>query len=58
MQKSKFIHTILCPYTKQWPCINVIILIKSVSNKDKSNYHYNVVLERCSYQLSKNNNNK
>ena len=32
---------------------NVIILIKSVLNKDKSHYYYNIFLERCSYQLAK-----
>ena len=32
---------------------NVIILIKSVFNKDKSNYYYNVCLEKPSYELPK-----
>ena len=29
---------------------NVIILIKSVSNKDKNNYYYNMFLEKCWYK--------
>ena len=28
---------------------NVIIFIKSVFNKDKNNYYYNIFLEKCSY---------
>ena len=31
---------------------NVIILIKSVVDKDKSHYYYNIFLEKCSYQLA------
>ena len=30
----------------------VIILIKSVSNKDKNNYYYNIFLEQALYKLS------
>ena len=30
-----------------------IILIKSVLNKDKYHYYYNIFLEKCSYQLAK-----
>ena len=37
---------------------NVIILIKSVFNKGKNNYYYNIVLEKGSFELSKNNDNK
>ena len=29
---------------------NVIILIKSVFEKDKNNYYYNIFLKRCSYK--------
>ena len=36
---------------------NVIILIKSVFIKDKNSYYYNILLEKCSYQLPKNNDN-
>ena len=32
---------------------DVIILIKSVLNKDKNYYYYNIFLEKCSYQLAK-----
>ena len=32
---------------------NLIILIKSVWNKDKNNYRYNIFLERASYELPK-----
>ena len=31
----------------------VIILVKSVSNKDKNNYYYNIFLEQALYELSK-----
>ena len=32
---------------------NVIILIKSVWNKDKNTYYYNIFLEKTSYELLK-----
>ena len=32
---------------------NVIILIKSVWNKDKNDYYYNIFLEKASYELRK-----
>ena len=34
---------------------NVIIIIKSVWNKDVNNYYYNIFLEKASYELRKNN---
>ena len=34
---------------------NVIIIIKSVWNKDVNNYYYNIFLEKTSYELPKNN---
>ena len=34
---------------------DVIIHIKSVFNKDKSNYYYNILFEKASYELPKNN---
>ena len=37
---------------------NSIILIKSVFNKDKNNYYNNIFLEKGSYELPKNSNNK
>ena len=32
---------------------DVIILVKSVFNKDKNNYNYNIFLEKASYKLPK-----
>ena len=32
---------------------NVIILVKSVWNKDKNNYYYNIFLEKASYECPK-----
>ena len=32
---------------------NVIIQIKSVFNKDKGHYYYNIFLEKSSYQLTR-----
>ena len=37
---------------------SLIILVKSVFNKDKNNYYYNMFLEKISYWLLNNNNNK
>ena len=37
---------------------NVILLIKSVFNKDRNNYCCNMFLEKGSYELPKNNDNK
>ena len=36
----------------------VIKLINSGFNKDQNPYYYNIFLEKCSYQVSKNNDNK
>ena len=58
MQKSKLIHAILCPLEKTLTLHKDIILIKSVFNKDKNSYYYNIFLEKIflgSYQLLKNN---
>ena len=33
---------------------HVIIILKSVFNKDKNNYYYNIFLEKGLYQLPKN----
>ena len=41
------------PIQKRLTLHNVIILIKSVLNKDKNHYHYKIFLEKCSYQLAK-----
>ena len=37
---------------------NVIINIKPVWNKYQNHYFYSTFLEKCSYQLPKNNDNK
>ena len=36
---------------------DVVIHIKSVLNKDKNHYYYNIFLENCLCQLAKNNHN-
>ena len=41
------------PIEKTLTLHNVIILIKSVLNKDKNHYYYKIFLEKCSYQLAK-----
>ena len=40
-------------FTKKDDLTNLILLIKSVFNKDKSNYYYNIFLEKASYELPK-----
>ena len=46
------------PLEKTLTLYNVIMLIKSVFNKGQNHYYYNIFLEKCSYQLPKNNDNK
>ena len=46
------------PLEKSLTLDNVIILIKSVSNKNQNHYYYNIFLEKCFYQLPKFNDNK
>ena len=46
------------PLGKTLTLHNVIILIKSVFNKDKNNYNYNIFLKKGWYQLPKNSHNK
>ena len=36
----------------------VLILIKSVFDKNQNHYYYNIFLKKSSYQLPKNNDNK
>ena len=43
------------PLEKTLTFHDVIIRIKSVWNKDQNYYYYNIFLEKCFYQLSKNN---
>ena len=38
------------PIEKIWTFLNVIILIKSVVNKDKNNYYSNIFLEKVLYK--------
>ena len=46
------------PLEKTLTLHNVIILVKSVFNKNQNHYCYNLFLEKCSFQLPKNNDNK
>ena len=41
------------PREKTLTLHSVIILIKSVLNKDQNYYYYNIFLEKCSYHLAK-----
>ena len=41
------------PLEKTMTFHNVIIHIRSVFNKDKNNYYYNIFLEKALYELSK-----
>ena len=41
------------PVDKTLTLHNVVILIKSVLNKDKNHCYYKIFLEQCSYQLAK-----
>ena len=38
--------------------LDVIIFIESVFIKNENHYYYNIFLEKSSYQLPENNNNK
>ena len=42
------------PLEKTMTFHNLIILIKSVFNKDKNNYYCNIFLEKASHELSQN----
>ena len=46
------------PLEQTLPLHNIVILIKSVFNKDQNHYYYNIFLENGSYQLLKHNSNK
>ena len=41
------------PIEKKLTLYNVTIHIKSVLNKDKNHYYYEIFLEKCLYQLTK-----
>ena len=53
MQNVKVDSYISLPLEKTMTYRNVIILIKSVFNKDKNNYYYIMSLEKYSYELPK-----
>ena len=40
-------------YRKTLTFHNIIIIIKSVLNKDQNRYYYHIFLKKCSYQLTK-----
>ena len=42
------------PIEKRLTLLGVTILIKSVLNKDQNHYYYEIFLEKCFYQLAKN----
>ena len=46
------------PLGKKLTFHHVTVLIKLVLNKDHNHYYYNIYLEKCFYQLPKNNDNK
>ena len=52
--KSKVNSYDSLPLEKTMTFHNVIIFIKSVFNKDKNNYYYNIFLEKGSNKLPKN----
>ena len=49
MQKLKYSYDSL-PLAKTLTYQNVIIVITSVFNKDKNNYHFKIFSEKCSYK--------
>ena len=51
--KSKVVSYDSFPIEKRLTLHNVIILIKSVLNKDKNHCYYKIFLEKCSYQLAR-----
>ena len=46
------------PLEKTLTSHNVLIFIKSVLNKNQNHNYYNILLEKCSFKLLKNNNDK
>ena len=48
----------LLPLKKILTFGNVVIHIKLVRNKEQNHYYCNIFLEKYSYQIPKNNNNK
>ena len=50
LQESEIDSYHFLPIEKILPFRNVIILIKSVVNANKNEYHYNILLEKGSYK--------
>ena len=50
LQESEIDSYNSLPIEKILPFRNVIILIKSVVNENKNEYHYNILLEKGSYK--------
>ena len=55
LERSKLIHIILFLLKKIWAFHDVIIVIKSVVNKNENKYYYNISLEKGSYKYKANN---
>ena len=53
MQKIKLGSYDSLPLEKKKTFHNIIILFKSVFNKDRNNYCYNILLEKASYVKNK-----
>ena len=52
LERSELIHTIFYLLKKILIFHNVIILIKSVVNKNKNKYYYNIFLEKGLYIIN------
>ena len=50
LQESEIDSYNFLPIEKVLPFHNVIILIKSLVNENKNEYHYNILLEKGSYK--------
>ena len=50
MEKPELIYIILYLLEKYWLFNNDVILIKSVVNKNKNEYYYNIFSEKDSYK--------
>ena len=52
LERLELIHIILCLLKKILNFHNVIILIKSVVNKNENKYYYNIFLEKRLYKYN------
>ena len=50
-EKCNFVYNRIGCLNYAMTFLNVIILIKSVFNKDKNNYYYNIFLGKSSYEF-------